>query len=89
MATHAERNRTTMTVREILFADRSPARDAVGFEGFLLQQRYDKSKRRESGKAPSHRRNQSHGIPQRSIAPSSLPKQELAGASVGAVAGFA
>ncbi|NLT70638.1 MAG: hypothetical protein GXX91_08075 [Verrucomicrobiaceae bacterium] len=89
MATHAERNRTTMAVREILFADRSPARDGLGFEGFLLQQRYDKSKRRENGKVPAHRRNQSYGIPQRSIAPSSLPKQELSDASVGAVASFA
>lgn len=73
-----------MEVRQILFADRPPVRDRGELAaGFLFQQRYDKSKRRENSKEPLHRRNRYRGMPERSIAPSNLPKQELASKSDG------
>jgi hypothetical protein len=90
MVTHAKRDFGIFEVRQDLFADRSPAGDSVDAGGFLFQQRYDKSKRRESGKKePLHRRHRNYGIPERSIAPSSLPKQELARGSSSTAVAFA
>jgi hypothetical protein len=90
MVTHVKRDFGIFEIRQDLFADRSPAGDSVNAGGFLFQQRYDKRKRRESGKKePLHRRHRNYGIPERSIAPSSLPKQELARGSSSKAVAFA
>jgi hypothetical protein len=89
MVTHAKRDFGIFEVRQDLFADRGPAGDSVDAGGFLFQQRYDKSKRRESGKEPLQRRHRNYGIPERSIAPSNLPKQELARGSSSPAVAFA
>jgi len=89
MVIHANRDFGIFEIRHHLFADRLPAGNSVPEEGFLLQQRYDKSNRRESGREPLQRRNRNQGIPERSIAPSNLPKQELASGSFSAAVRFA
>ena len=89
MLMHAKRDFGIFEVRQNLFADRLPAKTPDNNGGFHCQQRYDKSKRRESGKEPLHRLHRNDVVPERSIAPSSLPKQELSRSSAPPVVAFA
>jgi hypothetical protein len=89
MLTLTKRDFGIFEVRQNLFADRSPAGASDDAGGFHCQQRYDKSKRRQSGKEPLHRRHRNDVVPERSIAPSSLPKQELSRSSAASAVTFA
>ena len=78
MVTYAKRDIETFQLRQNLFENQIPLDGTCEEGGFLLQQRYDKSKRREIGREPQHRQHRSYGFPERKIAPSNLPKQESA-----------
>lgn len=78
MVTPAKRDIGIFHIQQDLFENRIPAGRPENEGGFLLQQRYDKSKRCNIGREPQHRRHRNYGIPERTITPSKLPKQESA-----------
>lgn len=88
MVTTAKRDIGIFHIQQDLFENRIPAGRPENEGGFLLQQRYDKSKRCNIGREPQHRRHRNYGIPERTITPSKLPKQESA-PRVSSWAGFA
>jgi len=73
--------------RAPLFADRLPEGETARTDEWVLQQRYDKSKRREIRRDPLSRRPRHPGWSERSITPSNPSKHELAarGCSASAV----
>lgn len=79
MVTHAHGGRGFFPVLTNLSENRSfPAGDWSTEGGFLLQQRYDKSRRPDPGRPSTQRRHKNHGFPDRGNSPQPLPQSEAA-----------
>jgi hypothetical protein len=78
MVTHAKRQGESFFLTQSLFENQIPANGIVENAGFLLQQRYDKSRRSEPVRPAQQRRQKSQWVPDRGKAPIPAPGQEWA-----------
>jgi hypothetical protein len=76
MVTHAKRQGESFFLTQSLFENQIPANGIVENAGFLLQQRYDKSRRSEPVRPPQQRRHKSQSVPDRGKTPIPAPGQE-------------